>query len=884
MPTHEVSPDNDSTAHAIQPPLAQRLRWALLPAPLALMLAVGLTAQGENLAPQGNAIMGVKAAIDTNPGQPLYQAGALGNLNDNDPNTRVDNWSDGADQGQGVSYAGVVWPVLRYEEIKTVTLTLALFLDGGWFGPNGMTPGAGNPLTLAHLTEPIIQASTNGGASWFTVTMTSDYLTALNGSPIGGGAMPNPTPLTASFTINPPVTNINALRLIGPNGGNAGPDANGFLGVFELVVEATFSDTDMDGMPDAWERAHGLNATVNDASGDADADGLGNFSEYQESTDPQNSDTDNDGYSDGVEVVNGTDPIDPDSIPGNLAPYGNGILGTHDDLYNLDTPVFNAGTAASINDGNPATRVDSWNGAGIDPKSFVGIVWGAPQADPVLRLQLTLATFGDGGWFGPNNKSPAPGGALDLTYLTEPSVEVSMDYGTTWTPAPHISDYLTVMNGHRIGGGGIPNPSSATATFILDPPVANATGVRIIGNEGGTASRGFLGVFELKVYAKTDSDADGMDDDWERKHGLVVGVKDGDADADVDGLTNLQEFLAALDPQDSDTDNDDLKDGAEVNTHHTNPASADTDADGLTDGAEVNTHGTNPLSADTDGDGFRDGLEVQLGSLPASAASTPANFAFRNDASGILGTADAATSPGTLVFNAGASVNINDGDLTTRVDSYSLAPDTLSFVGIVWTNAMTNALARLELNLATFFDGGWFGVNNLGPGSGGVLSSNTHLIAPIVQVTPDGFSWNDVSFTSDYLVALEGHALPAVDFGPPTRATAHFQLTPPQANIAGIRIIGSEGGTASAGFLGVFELAVLSGAPQAVTLLNPVVTGGQMRFEFDAPTGGTYEVQYKTALTDAVWQTLTTITGDGSRKPVLDPLGPGPRFYRVESR
>ena len=42
-----------------------------------------------------------------------------------------------------------------------------------------------------------------------------------------------------TFTLSPPVTNINALRVIGPNGGNAGSDANGFLGVFELTIEAT---------------------------------------------------------------------------------------------------------------------------------------------------------------------------------------------------------------------------------------------------------------------------------------------------------------------------------------------------------------------------------------------------------------------------------------------------------------------------------------------------------------------------------------------------------------------------------------------------------------------------------------------------------------------
>ncbi len=47
-------------------------------------------------------------------------------------------------------------------------------------------------------------------------------------------------------------------------------------------------DTDGDGMPDAWEQAHGLNAFSSaDAGLDSDGDGLTNLQEYQAGTDPQ---------------------------------------------------------------------------------------------------------------------------------------------------------------------------------------------------------------------------------------------------------------------------------------------------------------------------------------------------------------------------------------------------------------------------------------------------------------------------------------------------------------------------------------------------------------------------------------------------------------------
>src|SRR5207237_1127918 len=53
----------------------------------------------------------------------------------------------------------------------------------------------------------------------------------------------------------------------------------------ELGTSDNSSDTDRDGIPDAWEVAHGLNPNLNDANSDPDGDGISNFKEFQRGTD-----------------------------------------------------------------------------------------------------------------------------------------------------------------------------------------------------------------------------------------------------------------------------------------------------------------------------------------------------------------------------------------------------------------------------------------------------------------------------------------------------------------------------------------------------------------------------------------------------------------------
>ena len=93
------------------------------------------------------------------------------------------------------------------------------------------------------------------------------------------------------------------------------------------------------------------------------------------------------------------------------------------------------------------------------------------------------------------------------------------------------------------------------------------------GTEGTKSNQ--LVITYAEVAGVLDSDGDGL--------------KDAQEDKNLDAVVNGGE----TDPQDADSDNDGLKDGAEVNTYKTNPLDADSDNDGLTDKDEI-TAGTDP--------------------------------------------------------------------------------------------------------------------------------------------------------------------------------------------------------------------------------------------------------------------------------------------------
>ena len=188
--------------------------------------------QATNIAPTGTGIIG-QTADPTQNGIENDHAGSNTAINDNNTGTHVDNYPGG-----GNLYAGVTFSTPQTGEVvQSVGLVMALFGDGGWFGPSntGPTPFSGGPLTAGDLLAPTLQV-TYDGTHWTNVGTTNDYVSVMTGAGTGGGANPNPnnSPLS-TFTLGG-LVGVEGIRLLGNGGGFAGN--GGFIGIAEVYVNA----------------------------------------------------------------------------------------------------------------------------------------------------------------------------------------------------------------------------------------------------------------------------------------------------------------------------------------------------------------------------------------------------------------------------------------------------------------------------------------------------------------------------------------------------------------------------------------------------------------------------------------------------------------------
>lgn len=163
-------------------------------------------------------------------------------------------------------------------------------------------------------------------------------------------------------------------------------------------------------------------------------------------------------------------------------------------------------------------------------------------------------------------------------------------------------------------GDGTADGSGATPTHVYACETASYNVTLTVTDDMGLTDS----LTQTVDVTDPDDDGDGLSNCEEKE---IHGTDPNDSDSDDDGLDDGTEVNGpdwnddgtpdgATDPNNPDTDGEGLTDGDEVNVHHTNPNAADTDGDTLTDEEEINTYNTDPTREDTDQDNLNDNVEL----------------------------------------------------------------------------------------------------------------------------------------------------------------------------------------------------------------------------------------------------------------------------------
>lgn len=399
-------------------------------------------------------------------------------------------------------------------------------------------------------------------------------------------------------------------------------------------------DTDADGIPDGAE--------------DYDRDGVSNLAEQSAGSDPRLNDTDDDGFSDQLEVRNGTDPADAGlpvrlralALDGSTGSYVRAPNAPRFALSSFDlsawvNPTGNPGAAAKIVARTVESGIYNYT-LGVDSNSvpFISFSDRSDHSEVILRAPAFRAVpSGEWSYLRATFDEATGKLVLYMGSMTVKATEVAFIATEKRPAAQGIGPVET-----RIGAGFsglIDNVLIKGAPdTVLDYRFDDGTAATYTGGTQGWAQGGqvrdysvidnewqshfveagtLVGGAVVSDYdsalsespSSLDSDGDGLPDAWESANGLNPynqdsngnGIKDGDEDADTDGLSNYYEYLAGTDPRNPET------------TPGVPDASADADSDGLSNRQEQDRH-SDPRMNDTDDDGISDGQEI-LGTNPA---------------------------------------------------------------------------------------------------------------------------------------------------------------------------------------------------------------------------------------------------------------------------
>ena len=178
-----------------------------------------------------------------------------------------------------------------------------------------------------------------------------------------------------------------------------------------LPAASAMAKSDRDGMPDRWEKRHGLNVRINDATRDKDRDGLSNYGEYRSHTNPRKKDSDRDRRGDARE------DFDRDKVPNRQEiKTGNDAGDSDSDDDSIKDGRENAGRITAVGGGSVQIMlaVGGNLSARLAPELSCATASATPWSDPAPAFPL-----GDAGGDIPEDGEDGEDGDLEDEPLGE---------------------------------------------------------------------------------------------------------------------------------------------------------------------------------------------------------------------------------------------------------------------------------------------------------------------------------------------------------------------------------------------------------------------------------------------------------------------------------
>jgi len=373
--------------------------------------------------------------------------------------------------------------------------------------------------------------------------------------------------------------------------------------------------------------------------------------------------------------------IDSGIIPFDVLNWNDDEYG-HNVIFAVDFLDF-TGSEFRMKFGSSYSRL-----VGSDPRIFeVDVITTLPEPPDPLAPVLDLETFYESN------------SGVSITIDATPTDGYPTTYTYQWShKAVGSSSYFVIPSnfGGTLANYQISGNSGNNGTWKVE--VTNTTGT--------TSAE-----FEYRVFVDTDND--GLSNYREAN---IIGTYPDDNDSDDDTLldgaeTNTGTWVSAsdtgTDPLSNDSDSDGLFDGVETNTTEyidatdtgTDPNDSDTDNDGLLDGAETNTNvyvsssdtGTHPLNTDSDADGYSDYVETNTGTWTSSDDTGTDPNRTDTDNDGIIDGRETNTGTFVSLSDTGTDPNNTDSDGDGFTDKFEIdtsydptssddTPDAYSFI------------------------------------------------------------------------------------------------------------------------------------------------------------------------------------------------------------